>query len=558
MIQLGISAFYHDSAACIVKDGKVLYAIEQEKLSGIKHDDSFPVDAIKWVLRAAKLTIKDIDEVCWYEIPELKRARIIKSFNKYPIRTFFKRLKFLNENKELRNPNFLLAKHFLYQGPVRYVEHHLSHAAFSYLTSPYKEAAIVTIDGVGEFETVTISKGTGDSIEKLYSINFPESLGMFYSTFTAFLGFKPNEGEYKVMGMAGYGDPQKYVPFIKKTFKFTKESLFAFYPEYYTWEYSDKIMFTSDLCNLLGRGPRLPEEELTQDDYDLAAAVQFIYEKEFCKILEKAKELVKSDNLCLGGGCAYNGLANTKAYKYYQSIHVPYAPSDAGSAIGACLAAYKGVRKDNSVPYTGPSFNDISIRTQLEYFGNKIFYFKYPTEERLLTKVASLIHSGNVVGWFQGNMEFGARALGNRSILASPLRDGIKDKINKVIKKREGFRPFAPSCIEEDAHMFFDIKEPVPYMNQVMEVKKSHRLPSITHVDNTARVQTVSKSFNPRYYNLLLALKRISGYPICLNTSFNFKDQTITITPKQAIERFLDSKMDFLAIDNYLIIKMKK
>jgi len=558
MIQLGISAFYHDSAACIVKDGKVLYAIEQEKLSGIKHDDSFPVDAIKWVLRASKLTIKDVDEVCWYENPDLKRARILKSFNKYPIRTFFKRLKFLKERKENQNPSFLLAKHFLYQGTVKWVEHHRSHAAFSYLTSPYKDAAIVTIDGVGEFETVTISKGTGNSIEKLYSINFPESLGMFYSTFTAFLGFKPNEGEYKVMGMAGYGDPQKYVPFIKKTFKFTKESLFTFYPEYYTWEYSDKIMFTSDLCNLLGRGPRLPEEELTQDDYDIAAAVQFIYEKEFCKILEKAKELVKSDNLCLGGGCAYNGLANTKAYKYFASVHIPYAPSDAGSAIGACLAEYKGDRKDNSVPYIGPSFNDISIRTQLEFFGNKIFYFKYPTEERLLNKVASLIHSGNIVGWFQGSMEFGARALGNRSILASPLRDGIKDKINKVIKKREGFRPFAPSCIEEDAHMFFDIKEPVPYMNQVMEVKKNHRLPSITHVDNTARVQTVSKSFNPRYYNLLLALKRISGYPICLNTSFNFKDQTITVTPKQAVERFLDSKMDFLAIDNYLIIKMKK
>ena len=558
MIQLGISAFYHDSAACIVKDGKVLYAIEQEKLSGIKHDDSFPVDAIKWVLRASKLTIKDIDEVCWYENPDLKRARILKSFNKYPIRTFFKRLKFLRERKENQNPSFLLAKHFLYQGRVRYVEHHLSHAAFSYLTSPYKEAAIVTIDGVGEFETVTISKGTGDSIEKLYSINFPESLGMFYSTFTAFLGFIPNEGEYKVMGMAGYGDPQKYVPFIKKTFKFSKESLFEFYPEYYTWEYSDKIMFTSDLCNLLGRGPRLPEEELTQDDYDVAAAVQFIYEQEFCRILEKAKELVQSDNLCLGGGCAYNGLANTKAYKYYSSVHIPYAPSDAGSAIGACLASYNGVRKDNSVPYTGPAFNDTSIRTQLEFFGNKIYYFKYPTEERLLNKVAALIHSGNIVGWFQGNMEFGARALGNRSILASPLRDGIKDKINSVIKKREGFRPFAPSCIVEDANMFFDIKEPVPYMNQVVEVKKSHRLPSITHIDNTARVQTVSKEFNPRYYNLLLALKRISGYPICLNTSFNFKDQTITATPKQAVERFLNSKMDFLVVENYIIIKMKK
>jgi len=557
MIQLGISAFYHDSAACIVKDGKVLYAIEQEKLSGIKHDDSFPVDAIKWVLRASKLTIKDIDEVCWYEIPELKRARVLKSFNKYPLRTFFKRLKFLRERKELHNPNFLLAKHFLYQGTVRYVEHHLSHAAFSYFTSPYKEAAVVTIDGVGEFETVTISKAKDNTIEKVFSINFPESLGLYYSTFTAFLGFKPNEGEYKVMGMAGYGDANKYVPFINKLFRFNKETIFSFYPEYFAWEYSDKIMFTSELCNVLGRGPRLPEDEITQDDYDLAAAVQFVYEKQFNRILEKAKELVDSGNLCLGGGCAYNGLANTKAYKHYASIHVPFAPSDAGSAIGACLASYKGPRKDNSVPYIGPSFNEISIRTQLEYFGNKIYYFRYPTEERLLNKVASIIHSGNIVGWFQGNMEFGARALGNRSILASPLQPGIKDKINKVIKKRESFRPFAPSCIEEDANMFFDVKEPVPYMNQVVEVKKSHRLPSITHVDNTARVQTVTKEQNPRYYQLLLALKRISGYPICLNTSFNFKDQTITITPKQAVERFLDSKMDFLVIDNYLIIKMK-
>lgn len=557
MIQLGISAFYHDSAACIVKDGKVLYAIEQEKLSGIKHDDSFPVDAIKWVLRASKLSIKDVDEVCWYEIPELKRARVLKSFNKYPIRTFFKRLKFLRERKELHNPNFLLAKHFLYQGPVKYIEHHLSHAAFSYFTSPYKEAAVVTIDGVGEFETVTISKAKDTSIEKVFAINFPQSLGLFYSTFTAFLGFKPNEGEYKVMGMAGYGDANKYVPFINKLYKSDKDSIFSFYPEYFAWEYSDKIMFTSDLCNVLGRGPRLPEDEITQDDYDLAAAVQFVYEKQFNKILEKAKELVDSNNLCLGGGCAYNGLANTKAYRHYSSIHIPFAPSDAGSAIGACLASYKGIRKDNSVPYTGPSFNEVSIRTQLEFFGNKIYYFRYPTEERLLNKVASIIHAGNVVGWFQGNMEFGARALGNRSILASPLHPGIKDRINKVIKKREGFRPFAPSCIEEDAKMFFDINEPIPYMNQVVGVKKSHRLPSITHIDNTARVQTVNRNQNTRYYNLLLALKRISGYPICLNTSFNFKDQTITVTPKQAVERFLNSKMDFLVIDNYLIIKMK-
>jgi len=557
MIQLGISAFYHDSAACIVKDGKILHAIEQEKLSGIKHDDSFPLDAIKWVLKASRLKITDIDEVCWYEIPELKRARVLKSFNKYPLRTFFKRLKFLRENKELRNPNFLLAKYFLYQGPIKYVEHHLSHAAFSYYTSPYKEAAIVTIDGVGEFETVTISKAKDNSIEKLFSINYPQSLGLFYSTFTAFLGFKPNEGEYKVMGMAGYGDADKYVSIINKLYKFDKNSIFSFYPEYFAWEYSDKVMFTSDLCSILGRGPRLPEDEITQDDYDLAAAVQVVYEKLFLRILEKSKEYNISSNLCLGGGCAYNGLANSKAYNYYSSIHIPYAPSDAGSAIGACLVSYNGPRKDNSVPYTGPSFNDTTIRTSLEFFGNKIYYFRYPTEERLVNKVASIIHGGAIVGWFYGNMEFGARALGNRSILASPLHLGIKEKINKVIKKRESFRPFAPSCIEEDAHMFFQLKEPIPYMNQVVEVKKSHRLPSITHIDNTARVQTVSKSQNPRYYQLLLALKRISGYPICLNTSFNFKDQTITITPKQAIERFLDSRMDYLIIENYLIIKMK-
>jgi len=557
MIQLGISAFYHNSAACIVKDGKVLYAIEQEKLSGIKHDDSFPVDAIKWVLRASKLTIKDIDEVCWYEIPELKRARVIKSFNKYPIRTLFKRIKFLKENKELRNPNFLLAEHFLYQGPVKYVEHHLSHAAFSYLTSPYKEATIVIVDGVGEFETVTISRGKGDSIEKVFSINFPQSLGLFYSTFTAFLGFKPNEGEYKVMEMAAYGDSQKYEYLLNKLFRTSKDSIFEFYPEYFTWEYSDKIMFTPELCSLLGKMPRFPEEEIIQDDYDLAAAVQLVYEKLFLRILEKSKELAPSDNLCLGGGCAYNGLANSKAYKYFSSVHIPFAPSDAGSAIGACLASYKGIRKDNSVPYTGPSFNEISIRTQLEFFGNKIYYFRYPTEERLLNKVASIIHTGNVVGWFQGNMEFGARALGNRSILASPLHPNIKDRINKVIKKREGFRPFDLSCIEEDAKMFFDINEPIPYMNQVVGVKKSHRLPSITHIDNTARVQTVNRDQNTRYYNLLSALKRISGYPICLNTSFNFKDQTTTVTPKQAIERFLDSKVDFLVIENYLVIKMK-
>ena len=559
MIQLGLSAFYHDSAAALVIDGKVICAIEEEKLSGEKHDSSFPFKAIQWCLEYAKITIDEVDMVCWYENPKDKFERVRETIGKWGgLRYPMKWRKFIKRWNQSEGNLKGILKSIGYDGEILYSLHHHSHLALSYYTSPFDKAIGLSIDGVGESHTIYAAMCDPFGFHKIQTLHFPHSLGLVYSAFTAYLGFKPNEGEYKVMGMAGYGDANKYVPFINKLFRFNKETIFSFYPEYFAWEYSDKIMFTSELCNLLGRGPRLPEEEITQDDYDLAAAVQFVYEKQFSRILEKAKELVNSDNLCLGGGCAYNGLANTGAYKYYSSVHIPYAPSDAGSAIGACLAEYKGVRKDNSVPYIGPSFNDISIRTQLEYFGNKIYYFKYPTEERFLTKVATLIHSGNIIGWFQGNMEFGARALGNRSILASPLKDGIKDKINKVIKKREGFRPFAPSCIEEDAKMFFNIKEPIPYMNQVVEVNRNHRLPSITHIDNTARVQTVNKNFNPRYYNLLLALKRISGYPICLNTSFNFKDQTITVTPKQAVERFLDSKMDFLAIENYLIIKMKK
>lgn len=558
MIQLGISAFYHDSAACLVKDGKVLHAIEQEKFSGIKHDDRFPIEAINWVLKASRKSIEDVTEVCWYENPELKKKRVIESFNRHPIRTFLQRLKFLRKLKEKENPAFLLKKHFKYEGPIKYVDHHLSHAAFSYYTSPFKEAAIVTVDGVGEYETLTISKAKDRTIKKVLSLNFPDSLGLFYSTFTAFLGFKPNEGEYKVMGMAAYGDPKNYICAINKTILRQDNNLFKFNQRYYTWEYSDRIMFTSDLCGILGRGPRPPEDEINQDDKDLAAAVQFIYEQEFLKVVEKARELVDSSNLCLGGGCAYNGLANNKAYRYFRNIHVPFAPSDAGSCIGACLAEYNGTLKENSNPYLGPSFPDHVIQIHLEPFNKKIFYFKYTNEERLLNKVANLIHAGNVVGWFQGSMEFGARALGNRSILASPLKENIQNRINRVIKKRESFRPFAPSCIAEDAPMFFRYQEDIPYMNQVIEVKSTHKLPAITHVDGTARLHTVRREQNPRYYDLLLALKRISGYPIVLNTSFNFKDQTITLTPSQAVERFLDSKMDYLVVDNYLIIKSHK
>ena len=556
MIQVGISAFYHDSAVCVLKDGKVIVAAEEERFTGLKHDSSFPEKALQWCLYEANIIdLNEVDEVCWYENPSIKKDRVIKIFNKRPFKTFFNRIKFLKSFKKEKNPEYIIRKKWGYNGKITFVDHHLSHAAFSYLTSPYKNAAILTVDGVGEWETVTISKGDGENIEKKLSINFPNSLGMLYSTLTAYLGFKPNEGEYKVMGLAPYGNPGVYLNKLKTIFSHTDKK-FKINQKYFTWEYDDRIMFNKRFCNLLGIAPRLPEEPLLQEHKDLAAACQKLYEIQFLRLVRDAFLLCDSKNLVLGGGCAYNGVANSKAYRYFRSIHIPFHPSDAGSAIGACLLKYKGPRKDNTSPYLGPKFHDYEITRTIETYGNKIKSYNLSDKE-LIKKTASLINSGNVIGWFQGRMEFGSRALGNRSILASPLIPNMKAKLNEVIKKREGFRPFAPSCIEKDAYKLFNIKEPIPYMNQVVTVKDGVRpMPAITHIDGSARVQTVNKKQNSKYYLLLQELKRISGIGVTLNTSFNFKDQTITMIPKEAIDRFLDCEMDYLIIENYLIEKV--
>ncbi len=551
-IYLGIAAFYHDAAACLVKDGKVISAAEEERFTGIKHDDSFPINSINWLLSENNLEIKDIDLVCWYENPKLKEDRIIKTFDKRPFRTLFNRLKFRKRHEIEGNIPKLLEDRIGYFGDIVYTDHHLSHTAFSYLTSPYKESAIITVDGVGEWETLTISHAKGRDINKLVSIDFPNSLGMLYSTMTAYLGFAPNEGEYKVMGLAAFGKPSKYKSKLKKIFNH-KNNKFYIDQKYFTWEYSDKIMFNSKFVELLGVHPRLKGEPITDEHKHLAAALQSIYEDEFLKVVKHAKKITKSDNLCLGGGCAYNGVANSKAYKYFKSIHIPFAPSDAGSAIGACLYNYDGKLKDNTSPFLGPKFSNKEIKVILDRYDD--IKFQYLSESKLLKKVAKIINDGNVIGWVQGQMEFGARALGNRSILASPIKDDIKDRINAVIKKREMFRPFAPSCIQEKANKYFKMNESIPYMNQVVSVKKPYNFPSITHVDNTARVQTVNKKQNRRYYLLLKEIEKISTYPICLNTSFNLKDQTITTTPNMAIDRFLDSEMNFLIVGNYIVSK---
>lgn len=554
MIQLGISAFYHDSSACIVKDGIVLAAVEEERFTGIKHDASFPINSIKWLFSYLHININMIDEVCWYEKPNIKKNRVYSTFNKRFFRTLWNRLKFHHRNRIEGKIPKLLFDRLNYIGPVKYTGHHKSHAAFSYFTSPYKKAAIVCIDGVGEWETVAVYNAKNNKINKLYEIEFPNSLGLLYSTITAFLGFKPNEGEYKVMGLAPYGNPDTYYDKLISLITFKDRGRFEISQTPFTWEYSDRIMFNSSLSELLDLPPRLNDEGINQSHKDLAAAIQKVYEEGFMWILKWVKESTQHTNLCLGGGCAYNGVANRKAYELFDSVWIPFSPSDSGSAIGTCLNHSKFISRCNQSPYLGPdiSYNELKL-TLLDYTDR--VDCKEEIFSKLIEKVAHDINKGLVVGWVQDRMEFGARALGNRSILASPKFNWMRDKINQVIKKREGFRPFAPSCIEKEAANFFEIVEPIPYMNQIVRVKDNVYLPAITHIDGTARVQTVTKALNDKYYKLLIKLGEISGYPIALNTSFNFKDQTITMTAEEAIERFLDSEMDVLVINNTYITK---
>ena len=548
MLQLGISAFYHDSACAIFQDGLLLGAIEEERFTEIKHDPSFPYNSIEWCLEKAKVKIEDIDQVCWYENPIDKEDRILKTFKKKWWKTFL--LKRRYEKKSLEESPFRLLKEMGFNGDITFIPHHLSHAAFSYFTSPYESAAILTVDGVGEWESVTISRAQGNQIDKLLSIDYPNSLGLFYSAMTAYLGFKPNEGEYKVMGLAPYGDPNRYYSLLYKIFQ-SKSNKLEIKQKYFNWGYDDKKMFTKHLFKLLGLPPRLPQDKLTQFHKDLAAAVQKTYEREFLKLVLVSKELVGINNLCLGGGCAYNGVANNKAYKFFPKIHIPFSPTDAGSAIGAVLAVNK--EKIRIKPYLGYKSTSKETENVLNDFKDSVSYKKYDYTS-LVDITAKSIKLGKIIAWHQQDMEFGARALGNRSILANPQISNMREKLNMIIKKREGFRPFAPSVTLEKAKKYFDIKEPIPYMNQVVKAK-SNLFPAATHVDGTSRVQTVSIKDNMLYYNLLKAVGKHTGHEVVLNTSFNLKDQTITMTPRQAVERFVYSDIDFLVIDNYFIRK---
>jgi carbamoyltransferase len=562
---LGISAFYHDSAAALIVDGKVVSAQEEERFTGEKHDQRFPINSIKWILKQNKLKINQIDKIVWYEDPKKKYERFKEQWFKYFPKTIglTKKLIFWRKNNNIED---IIRTQLGYKGSIEYVEHHISHLAYSFYTSPFNEAHLFSVDGVGENETAILGLGLkGRYIQPLERTYFPHSLGLLYASITAFLGFKPNSGEYKVMGLVAYGNQKDlYREQFEKIAKLNGNTL-ELDMKYFSYHYSEKGMFTSKMAELFNVAPRTPESELEPVYMDIAFSLQAHYERLFFKMLNNFYTHYPQDNLCLSGGCAYNGLANGKITieTPYKNVYVPPAPSDAGSAIGCALFVYYQSnptykRVENSNPFLGPSYGAADFITAIAKLVPKEKVKRFENYNPLIEKVADLINDGAIIGWFQDGSEFGQRALGHRSILANPTIKDIKPKVNRVIKKREGFRPFAPMVTADDANKYFEmLGQEVPYMNQVFKVKDSFiaGLPSITHADKTARVQTVRSTFNPYIFSLLKKFEKLSGYPILLNTSFNLRGQTMVLDPTTAIKTFYDCEMDYLVLGNYLISK---
>lgn len=556
MYIIGISAFYHDSSVCLFRDNQLIFACEEEKFTGIKHDDSFPKMALEYIYKYYKITPKNLQAVCYYENPQLKYQRVMENIKpqlfKNPLYSLKSYLKIRNNVKEIDKRLKEICP------TVFYSTHHEAHQYYAHYTSHFEESTCLSVDGVGEIDTVSLGVADYNGIKYGSVAKYPHSMGLYYSAMTSYLGFRPNEGEYKVMGLASYGDPQKYIKEVRNLISFKSGKLVC-NMDVFCWNKTDKSMFNEKLAELLSVPQRLPEEKLEQTHKDLAAAVQLRYEEVLFEIIKSIRHVSKSPNLTLSGGCAYNGTANGKIIdkSHFTHLWIPPAPSDAGSAIGAVVHYLVKERKVKSKitrnPFLGPEYlyND----TLNAISGSKFKVYK--NEQQLREYIAKQLNDGKVVGWFQGHIEFGSRALGNRSILANPTIDGMKDRINKVIKKREGFRPFAPMVTKEKQEIYFEMTDDVPYMNQVVKVKEEYRniLKAVTHVDGTARVQTVYRY--TAIHDLLKEFEKVSGYPILLNTSFNVKDKTMVLTPKDAVDTFYDTDMDLLVIGNYVIYKTK-
>ena len=561
MYILGISSFYHDSAASLIKDGKILSAVEEERFSRIKHDNKFPFKAVEFCLKDAGILITDIDYIAYYEKPLLKFERILQTFvETYPfsLAPFTKSIpEWINRKIKVEH---IIKKELGFKGKVFFVPHHLSHAAAVYYTSPYKKAAILTVDGTGEYQTTGLWKGDGNKISGLKKIDFPSSLGLLYSTFTSFLGFKVNNDEYKVMGLAAYGKPI-YKEKIYKTIDVKEDGSFALDMEYFSFRESFQ-MWNRKFEKLFGE-PRKQGTRLTKRDKDLAASVQEVTEEIYFKMLNHLFKLTKTQNLCVSGGVGLNSLANGKIYENtpFKKVSIFGPAGDGGTSMGAALFIYHGIlkkkpRKRVSNVLFGSEYSNEQIKESIQESGLKFTYYK--KEEDLIKKTVDLLNSNKIIGWYQGKMEFGPRALGSRSILVKPAPRNMKTEVNKI-KRREQFRPFAGSVLQEKTHEYFKVPEKnhfSPFMNFVFQTKedKKDKISAIVHKDGTCRIQTVNKE-NGRYYRLIKEFYKKTGTPCILNTSFNIKGEPIVENPEQAIQDFLRTKIDFLVIGDYLIYK---
>jgi carbamoyltransferase len=580
---LGISAFYHDSAACLIKDGEIIAAIEEEKLSRIKHDFSFPKRAITYCLEEAGISANELDYVGFYEKPFLKFERILESYLHYVphgLSSFLKVIPLWLKQKLLIKD--LIRKELPYQGEILFVEHHQAHAASAFFPSPFEKAAFLTMDGVGEWTTTTYGWGEENKIVIQEELKFPHSLGLLYSAFTYYLGFKVNDGEYKVMGLAPYGEPV-YADLIEKELIDLKEDgSFRLRMKYFN--YPVGLRMTNRRFHRLFNGPpRRPGIRLTQREADLACSIQTVAEKIILRMVEYVKRKTKQENLCLAGGVALNCVACGKVWRsrLYHDLWIQPAAGDAGGALGTALFIWyqyldnprkvKEKQDFQKGSFLGPSYKEEEVVKTLEKY--KIRYQRISSSEAP-EKAARLIAQQKIVGWFQGRVEFGPRALGHRSILADPRFLRSREVINQQVKLRESFRPFAPAILEEYLSEYFELEKKSPYMLLVGLVKEEKRvkipseikgferlkfsssqIPAVTHIDYSARIQTVDKEENPLFYRLIKSFHLLTGCPLVLNTSFNRRGEPIVCSPEDAVLCFIKTKMEFLVIENFLVGK---
>jgi carbamoyltransferase len=602
---LGISAFYHDSAAAILVDGQIIAAAQEERFSRIKHTEKFPINAIRYCLEEAGLSLDELDAIVFYDKPFLKFERLLETYYAFAPKGL--------KQFVLSMPVWLKEKLFLKKmvldglkeveqfdrSKLRllFPEHHLSHAASAFYPSPFEEAAILTIDGVGEWATATISHGKGADISILKEMRFPHSVGLLYSAFTCFLGFRVNSGEYKLMGLAPYGNPdaeetQRFVQLIRDNLvTINEDGSIYLHQEYFQYATGLEMIYHRKWEQLFGFPAVLPDGEIFQHHCNLAYAIQQVTEEIVLKMSEEAKRITGCDNLCMSGGVALNCVGNGKLLKagIFKEIYIQPASGDAGGALGAAIAAYHlyfgGQREIDSTnadamsgSYLGPYFSEKEIIGTLKK--QKAVYSKAADESILCTKIASLLAEGNVIGWFQGRMEFGPRALGNRSILADARNPEMQKKLNLKIKQREGFRPFAPAVLFEDAADYFEITSPSPYMLFTTGIKNERRVPlppdyqemdlwarlyqerseiqAVTHLDFSARVQTVHQKTNPRFWHLLSAFKQKTGCPVLVNTSFNVRGEPVVCSPGDAYRCFMRTEMDYLVVGDYILKKTEQ